>query len=32
MSEPILSEPTLDEPVALPLQFTEAAARKVKIW
>ncbi len=30
MSEPILSEPTLDEPVALPLQFTEAAARKVK--
>ncbi|EIC86437.1 iron-sulfur cluster insertion protein ErpA [Serratia sp. M24T3] len=30
MSEPILSEPTLDEHVALPLQFTEAAARKVK--
>ncbi|WAT00119.1 iron-sulfur cluster insertion protein ErpA [Rouxiella chamberiensis] len=30
MSEPILSEPTLDAPVALPLQFTEAAARKVK--
>ncbi len=30
MSEPILSEPTLDEQVALPLQFTEAAARKVK--
>ncbi|MEG3135199.1 iron-sulfur cluster insertion protein ErpA [Rouxiella sp. T17] len=30
MSEPILSEPTFDEAVALPLQFTEAAARKVK--
>jgi len=31
MSEPILSEPTVDEPtMALPLQFTDAAARKVK--
>ncbi|CAM3627754.1 iron-sulfur cluster insertion protein ErpA [Rouxiella silvae] len=30
MSEPILSEPTVDETVALPLQFTDAAARKVK--
>lgn len=30
MSEPILSEPTFDQPAALPLQFTDAAARKVK--
>ncbi|WP_211186759.1 iron-sulfur cluster insertion protein ErpA [Rouxiella aceris] len=30
MSEPMISEPTLEEPSALPLQFTEAAARKVK--
>ena len=30
MSEPILSEPTVEEPIALPVQFTDAAARKVK--